>query len=75
MSDLLKTAIEAHGGLARWNKLETVSARLTQGGALWTLKGQPGVLDDVFVTASRTRNGRRTTPSVHTTGGARLPLL
>jgi hypothetical protein len=52
MSDLLATVIEAHGGLERWNELDNVSARLLQGGALWALKGQPGVLDDVIVTAS-----------------------
>jgi hypothetical protein len=52
MSDLLETAIEAHGGLQRWNQLDRVSARLAQGGALWALKGQAGVLDDVVVTAS-----------------------
>jgi hypothetical protein len=52
MNDLLSTAIKAHGGLERWNQLHTVSAHLTQGGALWTLKGQQGVLDDVVVTAS-----------------------
>jgi hypothetical protein len=52
VSDLLETVIEAHGGLERWNQLNKVSARLTQGGALWALKGQPGVLDDVVVTAS-----------------------
>jgi hypothetical protein len=52
MSDLLDTVIEAHGGLDRWNQLNSVSARLIQGGALWALKGQEGVLDDVVVTAS-----------------------
>ena len=52
MTDLLETAIEANGGLDRWNQLERVSARLAQGGALWGLKGQAGVLDDVVVTAS-----------------------
>jgi hypothetical protein len=52
MSDLLETAIEAHGGPERWNQLNSVSARLIQGGALWELKGQPGVLDAVVVTAS-----------------------
>jgi hypothetical protein len=52
MSDLLETVLEAHGGLPRWTQLETVSARLIQGGALWGLKGQEGVLDEVFVTAS-----------------------
>ena len=52
MSDLLDTAIEASGGLERWIQLDSVSARLIQGGALWGLKGQAGVLDDVVVTAS-----------------------
>jgi hypothetical protein len=52
MGDLLETVIEAHGGLERWNQLGSVSARLIQGGAFWALKGQAGVLDDVFVTAS-----------------------
>jgi hypothetical protein len=51
-SDLLETAIEAHGGLERWNQLNNVSARLIQGGVLWPFKGQAGVLDDVVVTAS-----------------------
>src|SRR3989442_12473412 len=51
MSDLLETVLDAHGGLPRWTQLETVSAHLVQGGALWALKGQPGVLDDVFVRA------------------------
>jgi hypothetical protein len=52
MSDLLETVIEAHGGLERWNQLDSVSARLIQGGVLWPFKGQAGVLDDVVVTAS-----------------------
>ncbi|MET9405299.1 hypothetical protein ABZX90_05835 [Streptomyces sp. NPDC002935] len=51
MTDLLDEIVEAHGGLARWNELETVSARLLQGGAVWGLKGRQGVLDDVRVTA------------------------
>jgi hypothetical protein len=52
MSNLLDTAIEAHGGLDRWNQLHAVSARLIQGGALWGLKGQEGVLYGAMVTAS-----------------------
>ena len=47
MGDLLETVIEAHGGMERWTKLDNVPARLIQGGALWALKGQAGVLDDV----------------------------
>jgi hypothetical protein len=52
MTELLDTVIQAHGGLDRWNQLDNVSARLIQGGALWPLKGQAGVLDDVVVSAS-----------------------
>ena len=52
MSQLLETVIEAHGGLERRNQVDEVSARLAQSGALWALKGQAGVLDDVVVTAS-----------------------
>ena len=50
MNDLAALAINAHGGLDQWQKLKTVSARLLQGGVLWQLKGQGGVLDDVHVT-------------------------
>jgi hypothetical protein len=52
MADLLEDVVEAHGGLKRWNELETISAHLIQGGVLWAAKGQQGVLDDVYVTAS-----------------------
>jgi hypothetical protein len=52
MTELLDTVIKAHGGLDRWNQLHTVTAHLAQGGVLWAMKGQPGVLDDVFITAS-----------------------
>ena len=50
MNDLATLAMHAHGGLDRWRQLKTVSARLVQGGVLWQLKGQNGVLDDVHVT-------------------------
>jgi hypothetical protein len=49
MSTLANEVIERHGGLARWNRFESVTARLHNGGALWPLKQQPGVLDDVWV--------------------------
>jgi hypothetical protein len=52
MSDLLETTIDAHGGLERWRQLDAVSVHGANGGALWALKGQGGVVDDVFVRAS-----------------------
>ena len=51
MNELLKTVIDAHGGLDRWNELDAVSARLHQDGAEWTIKGQEGVLADVYARA------------------------
>jgi hypothetical protein len=50
MTDLAVLAMDAHGGLERWHKLKTVSARLLQGGVMWKLKGQDGVLRDVRIT-------------------------
>jgi hypothetical protein len=49
VSDLATFAMDAHGGLDRWRRLKTLSARLLQGGVLWTLKGQDGVLHDVHI--------------------------
>jgi len=44
MSNPLDTVLEAHGGLERWSRPGTVSARPVQGGARRALTGQPGVL-------------------------------
>jgi hypothetical protein len=52
MTALLDELIAAHGGLPRWNKLDRVSAHLVQGGALWAIKGQGGVLDEVYARVS-----------------------
>jgi len=51
MDNLLKLAIEAHGGLKRWNKLIMVRANASITGALWHLKGRPDVLKNVQVVA------------------------
>src|ERR1700685_53838 len=47
--DLAQFAIEAHGGLERWNRFNTVSAHLIQGGVFWGAKGKGGALGDVTV--------------------------
>jgi hypothetical protein len=47
---LAKLAIEAHGGLERWNRFSTVSVHGINGGVLWGAKGKAGVLGDVTVT-------------------------
>ena len=35
MNDLLRLAVDAHGGLARWNRLKTVKASVSITGAIW----------------------------------------
>ena len=52
MASLLDEVLDAHGGLDRWNQLEQVHAHLIQGGVVWALKGHPGQLSDVSVTAN-----------------------
>jgi hypothetical protein len=52
LNSLLQLTIDAHGGFDRWRRLESVSAHLLSGGALWPLKHQQGVLDDVYIRAA-----------------------
>lgn len=47
--ELLTLALEAHGGLERWNQLTSVQGRFGIGGAIWDFKGVPGVLSDITV--------------------------
>ena len=47
MTGLLDFVVEAHGGLKRWDELETVSAHPIQGGVTWEMVGQKGVLDQL----------------------------
>ncbi|BAV47835.1 hypothetical protein MesoLj113a_21370 [Mesorhizobium sp. 113-1-2] len=46
MSDLLNFALEAHGGLKRWNEFQTLRAELSIGGAIWEVKHCQGLLTD-----------------------------
>jgi hypothetical protein len=39
MSDLLNKVLDAHGGVERWNRLNTVKATIVSGGELWGIKG------------------------------------
>src|ERR1700674_5166457 len=51
MNDLLQGAVDAHGGLSRWNQLKTVKASLSITGAIWQVKGKPDALKDVSIEA------------------------
>jgi hypothetical protein len=49
MNKLLKLAVEAHGGLRAWNRLRTLTANVSIGGALWDLKKLPGLFRNTRV--------------------------
>ncbi|MBD1385911.1 hypothetical protein IDJ75_11520 [Mucilaginibacter rigui] len=51
MNDLLELAIEAHGGMDRWNKIKSINAELSIGGAIWYVKGNPDVLQEITISA------------------------
>ena len=51
-TDLLDTAIDAHGGRERWSQIRSVRVEASITGAVWHLKGRPDVLKDVVITAS-----------------------
>jgi hypothetical protein len=50
MNKLVKLAIDAHGGLARWKRFTMLSVHGINGGMLWGAKGKAGVLDDATIT-------------------------
>jgi hypothetical protein len=49
LDNLLKYAIEAHGGLNAWNKVQSLHANVSIGGALWDLKQLPGLFKNTRV--------------------------
>jgi hypothetical protein len=52
MDALLERVLGAHGGLARWKKLSTLSARITYGGPFWEFKGHADFVGTDTVEAS-----------------------
>ncbi|MGY8605990.1 hypothetical protein ACTVH1_09855 [Gluconobacter cerinus] len=52
MNDLLALAINAHGGLARWNVIRSIEVDLSINGTLWEWKQLPSVFADKIVVAN-----------------------
>ncbi len=52
MSELRDLVIDAHGGIARWNKVKTIEGDMSITGGLWARKGWPMALKNVHVTAA-----------------------
>jgi hypothetical protein len=51
MNDLLKLALEAHGGLNRWNKVKAIKVAASITGGIWYVKGKGDFLKNVVLTA------------------------
>ncbi len=47
MNDLLKLAVEAHGGIDRWNKVKAVKVAASVTGAIWHVKSKPDYLKNI----------------------------
>jgi hypothetical protein len=60
MNELLKFALEAHGGLKRWTELREIRADLSVTGALWQIKNQMDTLKQIRIEAGL-RQQRMTT--------------
>jgi hypothetical protein len=60
MDELLKFALEAHGGLKRWTELTEIKADLSVTGALWQVKNQVDTLKHIKIEADL-RQQRMTT--------------
>jgi len=52
---LLEHAIDAHGGLARWQEIQSIDVSLRCGGIAMALKGQPSVLRQFTATVDPRR--------------------
>jgi hypothetical protein len=59
MNELLKLAIDGHGGQQRWDQISGFRVAASITGEIWALKGKPGLLDGV-VLAGETRDQRLT---------------
>jgi hypothetical protein len=51
MTELLDLAVKAHGGLERWNEVNTIKVAASITGAIWFVKGKGDFLKNVVVTA------------------------
>ncbi|WP_322003784.1 hypothetical protein [Paraburkholderia tropica] len=62
MIELLKLALDAHGGLANWEKVSRIEIRLNLSGYLFEKKGFPDGLNNVILYADTRRQYTRISP-------------
>ena len=57
MTPLLQIAMDAHGGLERWEKVRTIVVTASITGAIWAIKGQANYLDNIVMRVDTQRQG------------------
>jgi hypothetical protein len=62
VDDLLAIAIDAHGGMRRWDRLTRFSAAASITGTIWDRTERPGLLTDVVLDGDTRRQRLRITP-------------
>jgi hypothetical protein len=55
MNELLQRAVKAHGGLDRWNNVQSIKVAASITGAIWYVKGKGDFLKNVVLTAETRR--------------------
>jgi hypothetical protein len=50
MNELLNLAVQAHGGLERWNAVKSIKVAASITGAIWFVKSKGDVLKNVVMT-------------------------
>ncbi len=48
-AELLDLAVDAHGGLRRWEEITRFRVAASITGTIWAMKGKPGLLDNVVL--------------------------
>jgi hypothetical protein len=55
MNDLLQKAVDAHGGLKRWNEISKITVAASLTGAIWFVKSQGDYLKNVIMAVDTTQ--------------------
>ncbi len=55
MNELLNLAVQAHGGIERWNNVNTIEVAASITGAIWFVKGKGDILKNVVLNAETKR--------------------
>jgi GH15 family glucan-1,4-alpha-glucosidase len=71
VNDLLQLAVNAHGGLRRWEQISRFRAAASITGAIWDLKGKPGLLGNVALEGETRARRRPRGPLSHRVPGVR----